>query len=534
MFSITFTTIPDRTDRFVSQPAIVRAVPLVLAIACIGWQSTLNVDAAEDLTRPNIVYILADDLGPGDVTAFNSQSKIATPNMDMLASQGMRFTDAHSGSAVCTPTRYGVLTGRYAWRTRLQRGVGWGYSPPLIAADRLTVASLVQPLGYRTACVGKWHLGLKWGLQDEQDPPLERRDETWEKIDFTQPISSGPNEVGFDYFFGIAASLDMHPHVYIKNHRVTTVPTKIVPESVGKKCWRAGPIGDDFKHIEVLDKLTEKAVRFIEAQTPDKPFLLYFPLTAPHKPIIPQPRFQNQSGLNDWGDFVMQVDWTVGEVMNALQKKGLADNTLLMVTSDNGATPGADFPFLVERGHNPSHVYRGHKADLFEGGHRVAFIARWPKVIKVGSSSSDTICHTDLLATVADITGFTLPDNAGEDSVSMLPLFMQTATGPIREATVHHSINGSFAIRRGKWKLLLCGGSGGWSNPRPAKARKANLPSIQLYDLVTDIAESVNVAAEHPDVVDQLKSLLKRYVDEGRSTPGRPQANDGEVQMGAF
>ena len=533
MFSINFTTIPGRTGRSLFRSPVLRTFWLALATASIGWHSVLSVDAAEVLTRPNIVYILADDLGPGDVAAFNRQSKIATPNMDKLASQGMRFTDAHSGSAVCTPTRYGVLTGRYAWRTRLQKGVCWGYSPPLIAKDRLTVASLVQRFGYRTACVGKWHLGLKWGLEDEQNPPLGNQDETWEKIDFTQAISSGPNEIGFDYFFGIPASLDMHPHVYIKNHRVTMVPTEILPGSVGKKYWRSGPVGDDFKHVEVLDKLTEKAVEFIQAQTADKPFLLYFPLTAPHNPIIPQQRFQNQSGLNEWGDFVMQVDWTVGEVMNALQQSGLAKNTLFIVTSDNGATPSADFPFLVEHGHNPSHVYRGHKADLFEGGHRVPFIARWPKVIEVGSSCSDTICHTDLLATVADITDFTLPAAAGEDSVSMMPLFEQTATNPIRDATVHHSIDGSFAIRRGNWKLLLCSGSGGWSEPRAAKARKAKLPTIQLYDLASDIAESTNVASEHPDVVEQLISLLKRYVDQGRSTPGRPQANDVKVQIGA-
>ena len=213
MFSIAFTT--SRTGCSLFRLPLSRTMWVGLATASISWQGVLNVDAAEALTRPNIVYILADDLGPGDVAAFNLQSKIATPNMDKLASQGMRFTDAHSGSAVCTPTRYGVLTGRYAWRTRLHKGVCWGYSPPLIAKDRLTVASLVQRFGYRTACVGKWHLGLKWGLEDEQNSPLGNRDETWEKIDFTQAISSGPNEMGFDYFFGIPASLDMHPHVYL-------------------------------------------------------------------------------------------------------------------------------------------------------------------------------------------------------------------------------------------------------------------------------------------------------------------------------
>jgi len=323
-----------------------RALAVLLSLCCQGLNARLS--AAEQgtakTTRPNIVYILADDLGIGDVSAFNPDGKISTPHIDKLAARGMRFTDAHSGSAVCTPTRYGVLTGRYAWRSRLKRGVLWGYSVPLISEDRLTVAALLKKQGYRTACVGKWHLGLKWGLKDESKPPQDRSNETWENIDFTKPISLGPNELGFEYFFGISASLDMHPHVYIENNRVTELPTTITPGSKGKKFWREGPIANGFQHIEVLDKLTQKSVQYIESQKGDKPFFLYFPLSAPHKPIIPSDRFQNKSGLNEWGDFVMQVDWTVGQVMQALEKKGLEKNTLFILTSDNGATPGADSP----------------------------------------------------------------------------------------------------------------------------------------------------------------------------------------------
>ena len=481
--------------------------------------------------RPNIVYILADDLGIGDVRAFNPTGKVATPSMDRLAAEGMRFTDAHSGSAVCTPTRYGVLTGRYAWRTRLRSGVCWGYSVPLIAEKRMTVASMLKQQGYNTGCVGKWHLGLKWAIKNSQQVPSDDPKEPWDNIDFSRPISSGPNQVGFDYFFGISASLDMHPHVYIENDRVTRVPDQVARASGGMKFWRKGPIGSDFTHVDVLDKLTEKAVAYINQQSNDQPFFLYFPLTAPHKPIIPTDKFLNKSGLNEWGDFVMQVDWTVGQVMAAIQSKGFSDNTLLIVTSDNGATPGADFAALGQIGHDPSYHFRGHKADIFEGGHRVAFVARWPAVIKAGTTSDETICHTDLLATAAEITRFELPGQAGEESVSILPLMNETSTGLVRKGTIHHSINGSFAIRQGKWKLCFCPGSGGWSDPRPPKARQDQLPPVQLYDLSTDIAETTNLQAKHPDIVEKLTSLLQRNVDHGRSTPGEHQPNDRSVRF---
>lgn len=482
---------------------------------------------------PNIVYILADDLGIGDVGAFNSEGKIPTPNMDCLAADGMMFTDAHSGSAVCTPTRYGILTGRYAWRTRLESGVLWGYSLPLISEGRMTVASMLQQQGYNTGCVGKWHLGLEWMRRDTKVPYTDSSNELWNNYDLSQPIVSGPIQAGFDYWFGISASLDMHPHVYIENDRATSIPTKLVKPSSGKRFWRKGPIGDDFKHIEVLDKLTGKAVEYVESQTDAKPFFLYFPLTAPHKPILPEDRFQNQSGLNEWGDFVMQVDWTIGQVMHAVESKGFAKNTLFIVTSDNGATPGADFGELGRQGHDPSAQFRGHKADIFEGGHRVAFIARWPAVIAAGTVSNHTICHTDLLATAAHITGFELADNAGEDSVSMLPVMNPASAGPVREATVHHSINGSFAIRRGQWKLCLCRGSGGWSAPNPSQAKKDKLPGIQLFDLSVDVAETNNVHTEHPEIVKELTAILERYVVEGRSTPGAFQPNDRDVNFAA-
>ena len=498
---------------------IFQCVPVSLAVA------------APDMKNTNIVYILADDLGIGDVRAFNPNSRIRTPNLDQLASEGMRFTDAHSGSSVCTPTRYGVLTGRYAWRTRLQSGVCWGYSVPLIAEDRMTVASMLKRQGYNTACVGKWHLGLKWALKDPARVPTDHSGESWENIDFAQPIASGPVQLGFDRFFGISASLDMHPHVYIRNDRVTRTPDRVIPASDGIRFWRKGPVGDDFRHVEVLDRLTDEAVEFIGSQDSDRPFFLYFPLSAPHKPIIPDSRFLNRSGLNEWGDFVMQVDATVGRVMQAVKTAGLDENTLFIVTSDNGATPGADFATLEKKGHDPSYLYRGHKADIFEGGHRVAFLARWPAVIRPGTESGMTVCHTDLLATAAEMAGVRLPAAAGEDSVSMLPLLTGSGDGPVREATVHHSVNGSFAIRRGRWKLCFCPGSGGWSHPRPSRARQDKLPAVQLFDLSKDVAESENLSADYPEVVSELSALMQRYIDRGRSTPGVSQNNDRQVQF---
>ena len=501
------------------------------SVICLLFLLISTSTFAAETSRPNIVYILADDLGIGDVRAFNRKGKVATTNFDRLAKEGIRFTDAHSGSAVCTPTRYGLLTGRYAWRTRLKSGVCWGYSVPLIAKGRMTVASLLKQNGYNTGCVGKWHLGLQWALKDPSKVPDDNPRHPWHNIDFSKPINSGPNQVGFDYFFGISASLDMHPHVYIENNRVTSVPTKIIKAMGGKKFWRRGPIGDDFRHVDVLDKLTEKAVSFVNRQTKDRPFFLYFPLTAPHKPIIPTKKFLGKTGLNEWGDFVLQVDWTIGEVMKAVEKKGFSKNTLFIVTSDNGATPGADFRTLKRKGHNPSYRYRGHKADIFEGGHRVAFVARWPAVIKGGTTSKQTICHTDLLSTVAEITGSKLPANAGEDSVSILPALKGIANKPLREATVHHSVNGSYAIRKGNWKLCFCRGSGGWSFPRPPRARRDKLPKIQLYDLSEDIAEKRNVQAKNPKVVTELTALLQKYVDTGRSTPGARQSNDRSVKF---
>jgi arylsulfatase A-like enzyme len=492
--------------------------------------------------KPNIVYVLADDLGYGDVKCLNPESKIATPHMDRLAAGGMKFTDAHSSSAVCTPTRYALMTGRYNWRSRLKSGVLGGMSPPLIEENRLTVPQFLKNHGYHTAGVGKWHLGFEWPLKPNVKPftdAIEKGEDGW-NADFSQPIKRGPNSYGFDYYFGIAGSLDMVPYAFIENERVTAQPT--VDKSFvmlhghdEKRKTRHGPAAPDFEAIDVLPTLTKKAVDYINQRAGDakngKPFFLYFPLNAPHTPTVPTPEWQGKSGLNAYGDFVMQTDATLGAVLDALEKNGLTENTLVIMTSDNGCSPEAQYPQLTAKGHNPSYIFRGTKADIFEGGHRVPFIARWPGRIKANSSSDQLICLSDLFATCAEILGAKLPDNAAEDSVSILPIFEGRADKPVREAIVHHSINGSFSIRQTNWKLELCPDSGGWSAPRPNAPNVKSLPPIQLYDLSQDIGETKNLQAEHPEIVARLTELLEKYVREGRSTPGLPQPNTTPINM---
>jgi arylsulfatase A-like enzyme len=500
---------------------------------------TLVGCAAAD--RPNIVYILCDDLGYGDVSCLNPAGKIATPHMDRVAREGIVFTDAHSGSAVCTPTRYGVLTGRYAWRSKLKSSVLGGLSPRLIEPGRMTVADLLKAHGYHTAAIGKWHLGMDWAKRESKtvnELGVESRDQAF-NVDFSRPIANGVNSTGFDFFYGISASLDMVPYTYIENDRVTALPTedRDYPMFLGRAEGRVrkGPAAPDFDVADVLPDLTKKAADYIRGRAAaakrGQPFFLYLPLASPHTPVVPTRPWQGKSGLNAYGDFVMETDGSIGEVLRTLDEQGLTGNTLVIVTSDNGCSPQADFPGLIARGHNPSHTLRGHKADIYEGGHRVPFLVRWPDRIAAGRTSAQTVCLTDFMRTAADILQVKLPDQAAEDSVSLLPALLGQDRAPLREATVHHSINGSFAIRQGKWKLAFCPGSGGWSSPRPGREDTSSLPPVQLFDLEADLAEQHNVQAEHPDVVARLTQLMARYVDEGRSTVGAPQANDGTVDF---
>lgn len=497
--------------------------------------------AAAENPRPNIVFILCDDLGYGDVKCLNPQGKIATPNMDRIAREGMTFTDAHTSSSVCSPTRYGVMTGRYNWRSKLQSGVLGGLSPRLIEADRLTVAALLKQQGYHTACVGKWHLGMDWvrlAGRSVAELNIESREQV-RNVDYSQPIANGPTSVGFDEYFGISASLDMVPYTYIVNDRVAALPTedRSFEMMLGRKggTTRLGPTAPDFDAANVLPDLTAKAIEIINRQSEKaksgQPFFLYLPYASPHTPILPTKEWLGRSGLNPYADFVMQQDHCLGQVLDTLDRNGLTQNTLVIFTSDNGCSPQADFPALLAKGHNPSHHFRGHKADIYEGGHRVPFLVRWPAQVKAGTVSDQLVCLTDFMATAADITGATLPANAAEDSFSLLPALKQQTDAPgVRKAVVHHSINGSFAIREGKWKLALCPGSGGWSAPRPGQNDK-NLPPEQLFDLESDIGEERNMRDQHGDVADRLVRLLEKYVADGRSTPGAPQANAVPVRL---
>ncbi|MFN0118985.1 MAG: sulfatase family protein [Blastocatellia bacterium] len=474
---------------------------LICALAQLTDRPSL---AAQTGARPNIVIILADDMGAGDPGCYNPQSRTPTPHIDRLAAQGMRFTDAHSPSAVCTPTRYGLLTGRYAWRTRLKSGVLQGYDPLLIEQGRVTIASMLRARGYNTGAVGKWHLGF--GAQ--------------KPVDYAGSLTPGPNAVGFDYFFGIPASLDFTPYVYVENERATAAPTEVVADSKhqrngGNGYWRGGAIAPGFRHDDVLTTLTDKAVGFMQQQTKAKPFFLYFPLTSPHTPWLPAGEFRGRSGAGDYGDFVTQTDAAVGRVLRALEQAGMADNTLLIFTSDNGAhwLPQE----IRQYNHRANGPRRGQKADIWEGGHRVPLIVRWPGKIKAGAVNDELICLTDMLATLAAVTGARLPREAGEDSYNLLPTLRNGAgKKPIREAVVHHSADGTFAIRQGDWKLALALGSHGFSEPKDIKPEPGG-PAGQLYNLKDDPEEQNNLWLQKPELVARLTALLEKYQREGRS-----------------
>lgn len=472
-------------------------------------------------SKPNIVYILADDMGIGDVSCLNSNCAWKTPHIDALARGGRIFSDAHSASGVCSPSRYTLLTGRYSWRGQLKSSVLHGYDRSIIETGRVTVASFLKSQGYSTAMLGKWHLGVNW----------VRSGEKVDAVDFGQPFRGGPIDRGFDSYFGISASLDMPPYVYLQNDRSTVIPTQRIGDSPKPKMWRAGFIGDDFKHEEVHPQFLKHSLDYIESRahaTDGKPFFLYLALASPHTPIIPTRGYEGKTGTTPYGDFVAQVDATVGELLARLRSLHLEENTLVIFTADNGCAPAANLEELRKLKHDPSAGYRGHKADLFEGGHRVPFIARWPGVVPPGTRCSQTIGQLDLMATCAEILHTKLPPNVGEDSVSLLPLLKgRNSYNTGRAALVHHSNNGSFAVRQGRWKLLLVPDSGGWSDPKPGKAE--GLPRFQLYDLENDPAETTNLQAQHPKIVKQLGELLRQIVERGRSTPGPVQPYDTQT-----
>jgi len=467
------------------------AAPLLLA-GC-------KTEHAEAL-HPNIIFILADDMGYGDIKQLNIDSKIPTPHLDRLCNDGMYFTDAHSGSAVSTPTRYGILTGRYCFRSSLKEGVLYGYDKPLIERERLTVASFLKANNYHTGCVGKWHLGLGWQAIDASQPVASGN------VDFRKKVDYSPNDIGFDYSYIIPASLDMAPYVYLENG--TVVDPQIIniegSNSPRGVFWRGGEASQSFSIDGCLDHLLGKAKQFIiERRKGKQPFFLYFPLTAPHTPWLPDERFTGISGAGKYGDFVAHVDFVVGQIVTTLDSLGISDNTMIVFTSDNGAdwkpSDKVQFPHLA------NYIFRGQKSDAWEGGHHVPFIVKYPAKVSPRSSSDALICLTDFFATCGELTGAPIPETAAEDSKSFFSAML--GSGKARDEIIHHSINGSFAIRVGEWKLVNCSGSGGWSaNNDPS------LPPVQLYNMKNDPEESNNLYDLLPEKVEELKKRMESII----------------------
>ena len=475
--------------------------------------------------KPNIIYVLADDLGYGDINIYNSDGKIKTPNIDQFAREGMMFTDAHTSSSVCSPTRYGILTGRYNWRSKLKKSVLGGTSKALIPKDRTTVGSLLKNNGYQTAFIGKWHLGWNWGLIDSSyyDDRVDI-----EKIDFNMEISHSPNDLGFQYSYGHNGSLDMPPYVYVENKKITAKIDRVTEDKGDYSWFRKGPTAEDFFHEKVTPHFFSKAFSYIEEKVGnEEPFFLYLPLPSPHTPILPTEKWLGKSGLNEYADFVMQIDHHMGKLNKLIKDLDVSDNTIIIFTSDNGCSPEANFELLADKGHHPSGIYRGYKAGIFEGAHRVPFIVKWPKKIIPGSVSDKIICTTDLMATCADLLNIELKDNEAEDSFSMIPLFStQTENEFKRDFTIHHSINGSFAIRKDDYKFIFTNTSGGWSYPRAWDDEGANLPKFQLYNLKDDPSETTNLYGKYPEIENQLIEHFKFAIKSGRTTVGESQKND--------
>ncbi len=482
---------------------------------------------------PNIVFILADDMGYGDPRCFNPDSKIPTPHMDRLAGEGVKFTDAHSPSAVCSPTRYGILTGRYCWRTWLKRGVVGGYTPPLIEPTRPTVASFLRSQGYRTGYFGKWHLGLSWTRMNGFTPTWEDAEKMWRgswqdgdpekgmNVDFRKPVGNGPVALGFDEaFFTAACSTIDGPFVFIENDRLTAFPERQIADyydmSGGEEgSPRRGWCAEGFSLEEVDLRFTEKALAFMDkhmGDPSDEPVFVYLALSAPHTPWLPPDFVKGKSGDGPRGDLVVLADWCVGEVMKALERLGVEDETLVIVTSDNGPHPGIE-------DHRSVGPLKGYKSHIWEGGHRVPFVVRWPGKTTPGTESEEPICLTDLMATFAGIVGADLPRGAGPDSYDIGPALLgRKGTPHIREALVSHSENGTFAIRRGAWKLILDNKtSGGWM--RPAGERPEPGTPGQLYNLEDDPYETTDLWKERKDVVSELEALLEKYQRDGHGVP---------------
>ena len=492
-------------------------------------RQSAGADAAAAESRPNIIVIYTDDQGCGDVSCLNPKAKFQTPNLDRLAAEGIVFSDAHCSDTVCTPSRYGLLTGRYCWRTELKRSVLGSERACLIEDGRMTLASLCSQNGYSTAMVGKWHLGMEF--------PGSRQSRDW-----TQPVLDMPLDKGFDYFYGIPASLNygilawfegryakVPPVMYtqkkknsiaIDDYRIKPPYDAVAKTLGGTNQWGIVQgqleIAPDFVDSECLTRFTDQAIAWVEKHqrggNANRPFFLYLPYTSPHKPVIPIDRFRGKSAAGAYGDFMMETDWQIGRLLESLDRLGISDETMVIFSSDNG--PENTWKKRAEQfNHQSNLIYREGKRSIYEGGHRVPFFIRWPEKIQGGSTTSRAICQTDLLATLADLFDAPLPADAGEDSVSFLSELTRTSDDDSlgdRLPIIHHSISGGFAIRAGRWKLIM-------------EHRKQ---PMELYDLSADPSEDNNLIKMHPDLVRSLTIQLTKIVQNGRSTSGPVQAND--------
>ena len=510
---------------------IKRLIPVLVVLAVV---SIAQAAAPRDL--PNIVIILADDLGYGDPGCYNADSKIPTPNIDRFAAGAMRFTDGHSASGICSPSRYTLLTGRYHWRTRLQRGIVGLWERPLIAPDRMTIASMLKQRGYRTAAIGKWHLGWDWPIEPDERFAFKRFKHNaqvndklraaWHDV-FTRPIAGGPTARGFDTYFGTDVP-NWPPYCHIENNRTLGIPSEYLPPHLfkGHQASQQGPALKGWTLEPILPTLGERAVEsIIDLAKRDEPYFLYLPLTVPHTPLAVNDAFKDKSGLSVYGDFVMETDAVIGQVLDAIDASGEADRTLVMFTSDNGCAPYIGAAEMETKGHHPSGPLRGYKGDTWEGGHRVPLIIRYPGVTRPGSVTDALAGQVDFVATIAEIVGFDLPPGAGEDSVSLMPV-LRDPDKSTRDSLICQGGNGLLSIRRGRWKLIAGPGSGGfWSKP-PGNDKQPG----QLYNLAEDLPETQNRFDAEPTLAIELTALLKEQVESGRSTPGPPQKNDVPVK----
>jgi len=495
---------PSRT---LSSPAVRRAAGVVVLLGCLACAPAEPVVSARSAARPNVILFLTDDLGLGDVGAYRPDAPVATPNIDRLAREGLRFTAAYAPAAVCSPTRYAVLTGRYAWRTRLDSGVLTYFDAPLIEPRRPTVASMLRDQGYATAAIGKWHLGLD--VRRDDGDGVARPDDRPIRPDFAAPVNGGPLDHGFDSYFGKAGD---RVRAFIQDRSFVGAPVRTDDPT------RFAVLGWDETATDATE--LEHALEFIErAAAEPRPFFIYYASHTPHLPhavpaTIEGVAVAGTSGAGERGDSIVEGDVILGLLLDRLAALGIERNTLVLLASDNGPARKA------ERAHDASGGLRGAKGDIWEGGLRVPFIARWGdgtpagSTIAPGSETDQLIGLNDLMATLGDLVGVTLPADAAQDSESFLPTLLgEAADAAGRSDLVLHSAHGLFAIRKGAWKLIAGTGSGGFSPPGSDAGEQGG----QLYDLGSDPRETTNLYAQRPDVVAELTAILDRSRSDGHS-----------------